>query len=327
MKKTALTSFFALLLTVVLASVASAKEIPEWFVEIQQDSLNQQSTFTTNQDNNYLFLHNNGESLDISKVSDFVDGDVDLKELDDFNVLGVSKYKANGVVYTDFIFSNLPKEQYSNILETALNNAIKTHNSDTVSNQLQATPYDYMDSHTFRVNDGSTLAGIYTSNAEYLYKGSGVLSGKNVSVWDVRYFNQSQPQNSYQTREIITRFSISDWANQTLRSYGPSTTPKNSSASVSLNGIVPTVSWNFDTYSSSVTDNSSLSGKYARWIFKPALGSNTAKSSYVMRPGARITNAVGQVGFKTTHNIDYYKNLNSQAIYNTGPITRYLNDR
>jgi hypothetical protein len=76
-----------------------------------------------------------------------------------------------------------------------------------------------------------------------------------------------------------------------------------------------------------VTDNSSLSGKYARWIFKTALGSNTAKSSYVMRPGARITNAVGQVGFKTTHNIDYYKNLNSQAIYNTGPITRYLNDR
>lgn len=45
-----------------------------------------------------------------------------------------------------------------------------------------------------------------------------------------------------------------------------------------------------------------------------------------MEPGARITNAVGQVGFSTTHNIDYYKNLNSQVIYNTGSITRYFKD-
>jgi hypothetical protein len=68
MKKTILTSFFALLLTVVLASAASAKEAPEWFVEIQQDSLNQHSMFTAKQDSNYLFLHNNGEILDISKA-------------------------------------------------------------------------------------------------------------------------------------------------------------------------------------------------------------------------------------------------------------------
>ena len=186
MKKTMLTSFFALLLTVTLASVASAKEIPEWFVEIQQDSLNQKSTFTTNQENNYLFLHNNGESLDISKVSNFVDGDIDLKELEDFNVLAVSQYESDNGIHTDFIFSNLPKENYSSILETALENASQVYNPNLTNNQSKAISRatSHYDTSTFRINDGSTLAGIYTSNVDYIYRGSASLSGKTVSVWE-----------------------------------------------------------------------------------------------------------------------------------------------
>lgn len=337
MKKTAFLSFFTMLLTLVVASSVSAKEnvIPDWFIEIPQDSTTlttlQKSAFTQNQsdvnsDNMYYFLHNNGDTLEPFKVDEFIEGEADLQELGDFNVLGVGKYEVDGKVHTDFIFSNLPEENYSTILEDSINNAQKVYEPVNTL-QSRASSKDYLDTHTFRINNGTTLAGIYSSNVDYLYKGTGNLSGKNVSVWDVKYFNQSEPKNGYQTREIITRFDVSPWANQSLRSYGPTTTGKNASASISLSGIVPSFGWSFNTYSSTVTDNSSISNKYGRWIFKAALGSSTAKSSYVMKPGARITNSSGNVGFKTTHNIDYYMNLNSQKVYNTGGLTRYLADR
>lgn len=340
MRKTTFLSLFTLLLTLVLASSVSAKEnkIPDWFVEIPQNSMltaTQKSGFTqeqtgdfTKENNKYFFFHNNGNSLDSTKVDEFIDGEVDLQELEDFNVLGIGKYEVNGKVYTDFIFSNLPEENYSDILEDSLNNAQKVYNpiSENSTFQTLASSKDYLDSYTFNVYNGTTLAGVYTSNVDYLYKGLGNLSGKTVSVWDVKYFNQSEPRSGYQTREIITRFEVSPWVNQTLRSYGPTTTGKNTSASISLSGIVPTLSWNFNTYSSSVIDNSSISDKYARWIFKPALGSSTAENSYIMKPGARVTNSSGNIGFKTTHNMDYYMNLNSQKVYNTGGLTRYLAD-
>lgn len=272
-------------------------------------------------------MHNNGESLDQSKINDFIDGNVSLEETEDFNVLGVSKYTENNVIHTDFVLSNLDSEKYEDIVDSALAQAYETYDSNTRVSALRATPRDHVDSHTFRIHDRNTLAGIYTSNVDYLYKGEKVLNGRNVSIWDVKYFNQSIPKNSYQTREIITRFSVKDWANQTLRSYGPFSSSSNASVTVGLSGFTPNVSWTFNLYSSSVKDDSSLSEKYARWIFKLPLGTSTAKNTFVMKPGARITNAVGQVGFKSTHNIDYYKNLNSQKVYNTGSLTRYLNDR
>lgn len=344
MKKTALLSFFTLILTVFLGTAASANgnTNPSWFIEVPQDSMNQSqvSTYSTNLNsksvntsNMYYFLHNDGNNIEPTKINTFIEGDVDLSELEDFKVFGVGKYELNGKVHTHFIYSNLPKENYDDVLEDSLSiakNLYEPNNPTTLKTraiQTLASTKDNSDKHTFNVYNGTVLAGKYTSNVDYLYKGTSTLSGKTVSVWDVVYFNQSVPQNSYQTREIITRFSISDWANQTLRSYAPTTTPKNKSASVSISGLVPSFGWNIETFSSTITDSSSISDKYARWTFQTALGSNTAKSSYVMEPGARITNAVGQAGFKTTHNIDYYKNLNSQKVYNTGPLTRYLNDR
>lgn len=332
MKKTTFLSIFTLLFTLVLTTSVSAKEeaIPEWFIELPQDSINtplSESKTMNKTGNNYVFLHNNGETLDTPKVNEFIEGSIDTKELGDFNLLGVGIYTLNGENQTDFIFSNSPKEKYTDILDDSLNKAKEVYSQNNSNNQVKASSKNSSDSNTFRINNGSILAGIYTSNTKFLFKANSVLNGRNVSVWDVKYFNQSEPKSSYQTREIITRFSVSDWANQTLRSYGPTTTSKNSTASVSINGIIPTFSWGFQTFSSTVVDSSSLSGKYARWTFKPSLGSATAKNSYVMEPGARITNAVGSVGFKTTHNIDYYKNLNSQKIFNTGGITRFLNDR
>lgn len=136
-------------------------------------------------------MHNNGESLDQSKINDFIDGNVSLEETEDFNVLGVSKYTENNVIHTDFVLSNLDSEKYEDIVDSALAQAYETYDSNTRVSALRATPRDHVDSHTFRIHDRNTLAGIYTSNVDYLYKGEKVLNGRNVSIWDVKYFNQS----------------------------------------------------------------------------------------------------------------------------------------
>lgn len=43
MKKIFLTSFFTLFIALTLASNTSAQEIPEWFIDIHQDSINKQT--------------------------------------------------------------------------------------------------------------------------------------------------------------------------------------------------------------------------------------------------------------------------------------------
>lgn len=188
---------------------------------------------------------------------------------------------------------------------------------------------NYADSMTFKVHDSrnnNTLAGVFTSNIDYTRKGTAKLNRKTVSVWDVKYFNQSSPRNSYQTREIITRSSVAPWKAETLRSYGPTTTGSSSRAVVGLSGLKPSVSWNFSTYSSTVKDYSRLSEKYARWVFNVSLGSSTAKTIYVMKPGVRVTNSNGNIGFQHVFNMDFYKNLNANPTNNSKAQNRYFPD-
>lgn len=276
------------------------------------------------QNKNYAFLHNDGHELDLDVVNQFVEGD--LEKTKDFKLLGIGKYEDNNNIYTDFIFSNSEDLNAKELKETAANNASKTYLNQIINPfSTQSSKKDYLETNTFNIKNGTTLAGIYTSNVDYLYKGSGNLSGKTVSVWDVKYFNQSVPKNGYQTREILTKFSVYD--GETIRSYGPSTTTSNFSASISLSGLVPSVSWSFNTNSGKITDNSNISGKYTKWTYKPSLGSDTAKNTAIIKPGVRISNSYGQAMFKTEHTIDYYKNLNSQKVYTTGALTRFLNDR
>lgn len=142
----------------------------------------------------------------------------------------------------------------------------------------------------------------------------------------MKYFNQSVPQNSYQTRQIVTRTSAQSYDNQTLRSYGPTTNGSSNTATVSLTGIVPSFSWSFNTKSLIVTDNSDLTLKYARWTVDIALGSSAAKNTVAFEPGARFTNAVGTIAFVRSHTINYYKNLNTQKFGTTGVLQRILPD-
>ena len=267
--------------------IATKIETPDWFKEYST-SKSEKVDLKSKNDNEYRFLHNEGKSIPLTSVNEVIQGEFthDSK----WNIVGVGTYELDGKVYTDFVFSNLETESVDNIRQSAIKKATEKYSNEKKSVSILAATNNYLDSYTYNLYDNySKLAGVFTSNVEYERLGTGSLNGNTVSIWDVAYFNQSRPTNGYQTREIITR-STAVYSDQTIRSYGPFTTQKNGSASVSLSGIKPSFSWNFNTYDSVITDTSSIPDRYARWIFKTALGSNTAKSTYVMEPGVRMTN-------------------------------------
>lgn len=194
--------------------------------------------------------------------------------------------------------------------------------------ETAATP-TYSDSFTYQVVDtrnNNTLAGLFISNVEYTKKGTALLNGVTSSVWDAQYFNQLSLRNSYQNWELITKSTVAPRIHQTMRLYGPTSAGKNSTVSVGLSRLVPSISWNFNLYASSVTDYSRLNEKYARWVCSNAFSSSTAKTTPVTQPGVRITNNRGNIGFQHVHNIDFYKNLSANPAMNTGSINRYLPD-
>ena len=111
-----------------------------------------------------------------------------------------------------------------------------------------------------------------------------------------------------------------------LLSYGPTTTKAGSNFAVSLSGGLPAIQWTFSRESVDVTDNSSLSGGYGKWTFDFPLGKTVAKSSFLMQPGIRITNATGMVKFQHSHLGNFYKDLANQGVGVSGLVSREFDD-
>ncbi|NRS16259.1 hypothetical protein HP398_07400 [Brevibacillus sp. HB1.4B] len=249
--------------------------------------------------------------------------------------MGVGVYKQDGTRHVDYIFDQLdevPLEEIREEIEQKVELAENEGARNIISLKASASSDDdtYSDSYTYRVRDDNRneIAGVYTSNVDYIRKGTSTLKGEKVSVWDVKFFNQTEPRNNYQTRELAMRYrhSGSDADEQTIRSYGPYTTDTDSSASVGLSGLVPSVSWTFNTKSANIKDESSLSDNYTKWIVDFKLGTRTAKNNFVYEPGVRVTNNDAGIVFKHNHYVNYYRNLDSQAKLNTGTIELILTD-
>lgn len=314
-----------------------AENKPNWFTSVKSDK-----NMKINQDTNqYYFIHNNGNKMDPSILESLADqGSIKVSKeaVDDAtNLIGISTYKNKEKIFTDFYFSNRESEDVNVIEEKAIENAKKhfvIKDKGAVSTLATTDSTSYYDSFTwyfydFRGTSTTTddiLAGTYTSNVTTIREGSVAQNGKSISVWDVKSFNQTQPVNSYQTRQIITRTSVESFSNETLISYGPPQTSTSSKFTVSLTGLVPTFAWIGNTSSSTISDSSSVSGKYGRWTVDFALGSTTAKNSFYYEPGVRFTNSSGNFGIEHSHNLNYYKDLNSASTGGTGVITRYYSD-
>ena len=284
----------------------------------------------------YFLLHNDGEGIAPEMVENLVgsglkvDKEQGQEKLPTLVAVGVEKI--GGVTYTDFIFDETAPSMDS--VRTKAKEFKGQHQDRSGAMGVQSMTIGteaatHIDSYTWTFGDdynGGITMGTYTSNVDYYRKGTVSVNGVTTSVWDVKYFNQSVPKNSYQTRQVVTRSSAEGFSSQTLRSYGPFTDSDGASVSVGLSGLVPNFAWTFNVGSSKVTDSSDIPAKYARWTFDVSLGSTTAKSTYVTQPGARFTNQIGNIGFKHSHTVNYYKNLSANDIGSTGVLTRYWTD-
>ncbi|WP_340701344.1 hypothetical protein [Brevibacillus borstelensis] len=336
----------ALTLTPGISDNTLAKERPGKFevVEVSLDDSRSsrllKSLTNNNSEDTYYFIHNEGEEIDPKKIKDFTKVELKIsRSSEDEGVepklVGVGVYENDGARHVDYIFDQLDevpleeiREEIQEKVEIAENNSVSKARSLHASASRDDDTYS--ESYTYRVRDDyqKELAGVYTSNVDYTRRGTSTLAGERVSVWDVRFFNQTEPRNNYQTRELAMRYrhTGSDADEQTIRTYGPATTDSDSTASVGLSGLVPAVSWSFSTKSSTITDNSSLRDNYTKWVVDFALGSKTAKNTYFYEPGVRVTNNDAGIVFKHNHYINYYRNLNSQAKLNTGTIELILTD-
>ncbi|MBY0052724.1 hypothetical protein H7K32_13760 [Brevibacillus agri] len=335
-----------LIVTQVGSENAIAKERPKKLevVEISlEDSQSVRSLKALNSLDNaeiYYFIHNGGEEINPKEIKDYTKAELKINRSSEDEgtapkLMGVGVYEQGGARHVDYIFDQLdevPLDEIREEIQEKVELAERKRFSNAISLKASASYEDdtYSDSYTYRVRDENRneLAGVYTSNVDYTRRGISTLKGKKVSVWDVKFFNQTDPRNDYQTRELAMRYrhTGSDANEQTIRSYGPFTTDTDSTASVGLSGLVPSVSWTFNTKSSSITDESSLSDNYTKWVVDFALGTRTAKNNFVYEPGVRVTNNDAAIVFKHNHYINYYRNLNSQAKFNTGTIELILTD-
>ncbi|MFJ7186022.1 hypothetical protein [Lysinibacillus xylanilyticus] len=311
---------------------------PSWFEEY---SISLKSFALNN--NQYVFVHNNGQELSQSEVSSMIEGSIEI-EPDENNqqakLVGVGTYTVNGKAQTDFYFSNIENPPIKDIKKYAIEIANEEYSQTNgfTTNQLTDTAvsaYSYGDNYHWIIysdqeknaSGSYIVAGFIDSSVEYTKKGTAKIDGVNASIWDVKASNQSKPQNSYQTRQIATRHTVEPYVpDQKLLSYGPTTTKSGSNFSVSLSTGLPTVSWSFSRESVDVTDNSSLSSGYGKWTFDFPLGTAVAKGSYLMQPGIRVSNASGMVKFQHSHQGYFYKNLSYQGVGVTGLVTREITD-
>ncbi|PTM59576.1 hypothetical protein [Desmospora activa] len=155
------------------------------------------------------------------------------------------------------------------------------------------------------------------------------MDGEEVSVWDVKYFNQVVPRASWQTG-VVTSYSSTEeiWERPEIISYAPNTTPEESSFDVSLSGLVPSVTWTINTRESRIRDCSDLSVEdIACWANIITLNTETAKGPHVMEPGIRVTNKGFLIGFQHSHLLNFRDGLFGDSTYGfTGLTTRYLSD-
>ncbi|MDR5001931.1 hypothetical protein [Brevibacillus parabrevis] len=313
-------------------------------VEISLDESRSSKSLKTLSNNDseetYYFIHNEGEEIDPKDIKDYIKTELKInRSSEDEGVppklMGVGVYKQDGTRHVDYIFDQLDevpleeiREEIQEKVELAENKGARNMNSLKAS--ASSDDDTYSDSYTYRVRDNNrnTLAGVYTSNVDYTRRGISTLSGKKVSVWDVKFFNQTEPMNDYQTRELAMRYRhLGDEIDeQTIRSYGPYTTDTDTSVIVGLSGLVPSVSWTFNRKSANIIDESSLSSHYTKWVVDFALGTQTAKKNYVYEPGVRVTNNDAGIVFRHNHYINYYRNLDSQAKLNSGTIELILTD-
>lgn len=321
-------------------SYADPVEVPSWFKEI---SVNEAvdldldgPTPLSDDEPSYYFISNDGNPLLENELGEITDGSVEIlpnEEGETSNVIAIGKSIVNGVEKVDYYFSDNEK----NDLEPFIENAIKV-STDDKSRQIEnntgtksIAPRTITDTYSWAINDDinpSVVGGFLNSTVNYDKVGIATVNGKKASIWDMKAFNQAEPKNGYQTRQVSTRHSIEPYVpDQQLLSYGPTSNAGSTTVEVSLLwGAIPTVTWSFNKQHVEIVDMSSKSSGYGKWTLDFVLGKDNAKTPYTYEPGIRASNASGQMKFQHNHFAKFYKNLSAEATESTPLVVKNLTD-
>ncbi|MBG9783096.1 hypothetical protein [Shouchella lehensis] len=233
----------------------------------------------------------------------------------DITIQGVSVYHSNGNTYSSLFFDELDVLDEENVKQRALKDYEVV---DGLEVGIQQTEFR---SSNFTVRDrynSDAIMANFTSNLEVDNRGTS--SGSDVI--DVRYFNEVEPANSYQTRALTTNSS----SNGSIQSYGPTeNTGSGSTVSVGLSGLVPNISWSFSTLNSSITNQSSISSGYAQWQSDIPLGTSGSQNTFVTEPGVRYVSDSSRFTLYDEYEVHMYRNLSAEDI-RTFSVTRFFND-
>ncbi len=329
---------------------ADSVESPSWFKEISVEEAVKtnidefvqgyasKSSLRNVVSNEYYFISNNGEPLDKNELSVLTDNSVEQLPNEDgkiSNVIALGKSSINGVVMTDYYFSEMEFNEMESFKENAIKVATNSQKSEyarTLTNTV--TPMsdapNYIDTYSWAIYDDinpSAIGGYLNSTVEYYKQGKAISGGKTVSVWDMKSFNQTEPINGYQTRQASSRHSVEAYVpDEKMISYGPTGDVGSSTVEVSLTGGVPTLTWAFNSTNITISDQSSMSQGFGKWTLNYVLGTTNAKSPYTYAPGIRAINFSGEMKFQHNHFGKFYKNLSAEATESTPLVVKRLTD-
>lgn len=313
MKKTTGMLTLSLLVSGTIGLTGEAKT--NSFEEVILDQ-NEIASLKETQEGVYYFYRLEDRTLTEEQARELTGDQFDLND-HDMTIQAVGYYEENGVIYSDLFIDDLEsldkdyvKENAERSFENLQETEISSLDGSIQETVVRTTNYTARDSY----ND-DRIMGYFTSNvtAEKV----GTASGSD--VWDVRYFNEIEPTNSYQTRALTTQSS----SNGSIQSYGPTeNTGSGSTVSVGLSGLVPSVSWSFSTLNSSITNQSSTSSGYAQWKSDVPLGTSGSQNTFVTEPGVRYTSDSAFRIFDE-YTIHMYRNLSAEDIKSLS-VSRYI---
>ncbi|MFB7640631.1 hypothetical protein [Peribacillus butanolivorans] len=294
-------------------------EVSEWIESkdnISGFSMNlKQSSkgISTLSDSKIQIFHNDGNPI-TSNITD-------NKKM---NLFAVLEYNIGNDAIRDYYFSEFDTEDLEKIKEETLVSYSEAAAETNVKARALAATNNYIRNYSwsFKNSGSSKVAAKITTSVELKRSSSKTdIDGKKGSVWNIS--SDSQLENKVLNPPFInwyTRLAV-PYTNQKLLSWGPKDSSAKS-ASVSLSGLVPGVSWNFGISGFNIADLSSKSSKYGRWKMTKDI-TNIQPKKASMEPGIRSTNTKGNFGVELSHT---YTRAGGQT-HNTGTVSIFVPDR
>ncbi len=261
--------------------------------------------------NKDVLIHNNGKPIKTNV----------LVEKNGYELIAVHKYINDNYDYAEYFYSTENKNNINIIKDNIKNNDLMGAKGISTNNTQNSKEAPIFRKSNWNYNWNGSKYYTMTDSLTFERKSkSANYNGKKVSVWDITSVGQIKGARSgTRINNQYTRMSAEAFGSQSLIDYGPSVN-SGGNLSVSLDGLVPKLSWGFNLGNWKTQDLSSLYSNYGRWKFTgPAFGMSQIFTS---KPGVRMTNGRGNFGLEVSHT-----HATNHGDFRTGVSQYFVPDR